>query len=100
MTARLGDLRAAFPLLKMVTGEMFEKEHWAALFHRLRFPSDTSVQTLTLGTLVRAAPLLVQVRWLWPIHDMACRCEAAKEYIMFLLDDELHMFLFQSRCLV
>jgi dynein heavy chain 2 len=59
MTNKLNDLRSVFPLLKLVTGEMFEKEHWTFLFHKLKFASDVGVHTLTLASFVRASPLIV-----------------------------------------
>jgi dynein heavy chain 2 len=73
MSSRLGELRSIFPSLKLVGGECFEKEHWAFLFHRLKMGSDVSLQTLTLGMFIRAAPLMQQHAN--ALRDLAARAQ-------------------------
>ena len=43
---QLETYRQAWPLLKLCTGEAFEKDHWAKLFQLLRIPQDTKLDNL------------------------------------------------------
>lgn len=35
ITTKITDIKSLFPVLKLVTGEMFEKEHWAYMFSKV-----------------------------------------------------------------
>ena len=43
-----------FPLLKLCTGEVFEKDHWRDLFTILNIPKESKVETLKFGSLLDA----------------------------------------------
>jgi dynein heavy chain 2 len=43
-----------FPILRKVTGQLFEKEHWALLFAKLKFPPTVTIKTLTLRDFLEA----------------------------------------------
>ena len=84
---RVNELRAVFPLMKLVTGELFEKEHWAFLFHKvfrimffpnilekvigfeylnvivsqLKLGTEVTLSTLTAGHLLHVAATLLQI---------------------------------------
>ena len=45
-----------WPVLRKVTGELFEKEHWMLLFSKLKLPSDVTLATLTLQHFIDAQP--------------------------------------------
>jgi dynein heavy chain 2 len=43
-----------FPILRKVTGQLFEREHWSLLFAKLKFPPTVTTKTLTLGDFLNA----------------------------------------------
>ena len=51
--------RELFPILRKVTGEFYEKEHWRTLFGYLGLPSTTSPATLTFQALIDASSALI-----------------------------------------
>ena len=51
--------REVFPILRKVTGEFYEKEHWRTLFGFLGLPSSTSPATLTFQLLLDASAQLI-----------------------------------------
>ena len=50
----------AWPLLKLCTGECFEKEHWKRLFNILKLPKDASLDTLKFSELVDSMQVMVE----------------------------------------
>jgi len=48
LSNEIKDYRAIWPLLRKVTGEMFEKEHWLVLFNKLKLPANLPLHQLTL----------------------------------------------------
>lgn len=38
--------KRVWPLLKLATGEGFEKEHWKTLFYYLKLPKEVSMENL------------------------------------------------------
>jgi len=41
-----------WPVLKLIQGEAFEKEHWRTLFTMLKLPKDVTIENLSLGNLL------------------------------------------------
>jgi dynein heavy chain 2 len=52
--------KQAWPLIKLCTGESFEKEHWKKLFTILKLSKDVSLDTLKFKDLVEAIPVMVK----------------------------------------
>ena len=52
--------REIFPILRKVTGEFYEKEHWRILFGYLGLPSTTSPATLTFQHLLDKSAALME----------------------------------------
>jgi dynein heavy chain 2 len=48
-----------WPILRKVTGELFEKEHWKLLFSLLNMASIVNLSNLTLRNFLNAGPLLL-----------------------------------------
>ena len=46
MSSQIESYKRAWPLLKLITGEGFEKEHWKTLFHYLKLPKEVTVENL------------------------------------------------------
>ena len=57
---QIEQFKAAWPLLKLCTGESFEKEHWKRLFTILKMQKDISLDTLKFGDLVDAIPVMIK----------------------------------------
>jgi len=52
MLKTLEEYQQAWPLIKLCTGESFEKEHWSKLYSILKLPKDKKVENLLFGDLV------------------------------------------------
>ena len=52
--------REVFPILRKVTGEFYEKEHWRLLFSFLGLPAATSAATLTFQQLLDRSAQLIE----------------------------------------
>jgi len=44
-----------FPILKVLTGETFEKDHWRELFLMIKLPKEVKLETLKFGHLLDAS---------------------------------------------
>jgi dynein heavy chain 2 len=60
LNQQIESFKQAWPLLKLCTGETFEKEHWKRLFTILRLSKDTSLDTLKFGDLVSSIPVMIK----------------------------------------
>ena len=52
--------REVFPVLRKVTGEFYEKDHWRLLFSYIGLPSSTSAATLTFQQLLDKSVQLIE----------------------------------------
>jgi dynein heavy chain 2 len=52
--------KLSWPLLKLCTGESFEKEHWKRLFTILKLSKDTTLDNLKFGELVLSIPTMIK----------------------------------------
>ena len=52
--------KQAWPLIKLCTGESFEKEHWKRLFTILKLSKDASLDKLKFGDLVTSIPVMIK----------------------------------------
>jgi dynein heavy chain 2 len=57
---QIEQFKQAWPLLKLCTGEAFEREHWKRLFTILKLQKDASLDTLKFKDLVEAIPVMVK----------------------------------------
>ena len=57
---KLKSNRELFPILRKVTGELYEKEHWRVLFGYLGLPSSTSPASLTFQQLLDKGAALIE----------------------------------------
>ncbi len=81
-----------FPLLKQVTGEAFEREHWKTLFAKLGFSHDTKIETLQLRDFMRVADVLrAKSR---EIADLAARAQG--EVLIREAVDEIKAWMAQT----
>lgn len=65
--------RAIWPVLRKVTGELFENEHWKLLFNRLNFASEVTLSKLTLGHFIASADSLLSEKQ--AIEALAARAQ-------------------------
>ena len=49
-----------WPVLRKLTGEMFEMEHWKLLFSKLKFPPEVTLPTLTLTHFLDAHDIIME----------------------------------------
>jgi len=56
----IDDYKQAWPLIKMCTGESFEKEHWRRLITILALPKEVTLDNLKFGHLVDAVPVMLK----------------------------------------
>jgi len=52
--------KQAWPLLKAIVGEAFEKEHWKTLFVFLKLDKAITIENVTFGNLISAVPALIE----------------------------------------
>lgn len=52
--------KQAWPLIKLCTGESFEKEHWKRLFTILKFSKDVTLDNMRFKELVDAIPVMLK----------------------------------------
>lgn len=72
MLKALEQYRNAWPLIKLCTGESFEKEHWRRLFHLLSFPPEVTVDNMKFSHLVDSVPqMLAKAKDLKELSDKA-----------------------------
>lgn len=57
---QIEQFKLAWPLLKLCTGESFEKEHWKRLFTILKLPKDATLDALKFKDLVESIPIMVK----------------------------------------
>ena len=55
----IDNYKQAWPLIKMCTGESFEKEHWRRLFTILNLPKDVTTDNLKFGHLTDSAVIMI-----------------------------------------
>jgi len=53
------DYQKAWPLIKLCTGESFEKEHWRRLISILKMPKEVTFDNMTFGNLVDSVPVMI-----------------------------------------
>jgi dynein heavy chain 2 len=56
----IDDYKQAWPLIKMCTGESFEKEHWRRLITVLALPKEVTLDNMKFGHLVDAVPMMLK----------------------------------------
>jgi len=56
----IDDYKQAWPLIKMCTGESFEKEHWRRLITILALPKEVTLDNMKFGHLVDAVPMMLK----------------------------------------
>ena len=49
---QLENYKQLWPVLKLMQGEAFEKDHWRNLFQMLKLPRDVTIENLNLGHLL------------------------------------------------
>lgn len=54
------DYQKAWPLIKLCTGESFEKEHWRKLITMLKMPKEVTFDSLTFGNLLDSVPEMLK----------------------------------------
>ncbi|MFO0007031.1 MAG: dynein heavy chain, partial [bacterium] len=54
------DYQKAWPLIKLCTGESFEKEHWRKLITMLKMPKEVTFDNLTFGNLLDSVPEMLK----------------------------------------
>jgi hypothetical protein len=57
---RIEQFKQAWPLIKLCTGESFEKEHWKKLFNILKLTQDTSIDKLLFKDLTESIPVMIK----------------------------------------
>lgn len=57
---RLEMFKQAWPLIKLCTGESFEKEHWKKLFTLLKLPQSLTIDQLKFKDLVDSIPVMIK----------------------------------------
>ena len=55
----IDNYKQAWPLIKMCTGESFEKEHWRRLFTILNLPKDVTTDNLKFGHLTDSVVIMI-----------------------------------------
>lgn len=56
----IDDYKQAWPLIKMCTGESFEKEHWRRLITILALPKEVTLDNMRFGHLIDAVPIMLK----------------------------------------
>jgi dynein heavy chain 2 len=56
----IDDYKQAWPLIKMCTGESFEKEHWRRLITILALPKEVTLDNMKFGHLIDAVPMMLK----------------------------------------
>ncbi len=56
----IDDYKQAWPLIKMCTGESFEKEHWRRLITILTLPKEVTLDSMKFGHLIDAVPVMLK----------------------------------------
>ena len=57
---QIEQFKQAWPLLKLCTGESFEKEHWKRLFTILKLAKDITLDNLKFKDLIDATPVMIK----------------------------------------
>ena len=57
---QIDDFKQAWPLIKLCTGESFEKEHWRKLISMLAMPKEVTFDNMKFGHLIEAVPMLLK----------------------------------------
>ena len=57
---KIEQFKQGWPLLKLCTGESFEKEHWKKLFNILKFTQDTTIDKLLFKDLVDSMGIMIK----------------------------------------
>jgi dynein heavy chain 2 len=57
---QIEQFKQAWPLLKLCTGESFEKEHWKRLFTILKLAKDITQDNLKFKDLIDATPVMIK----------------------------------------
>lgn len=60
LLTEIDSYKQAWPLLKLCTGESFEKEHWKKLFTLLKFSKDVTLDNMKFKDLVEAIPVMLK----------------------------------------
>ena len=57
---RIDEFGQAWPLIKLCTGESFEKEHWRRLITLLQMPRETTFDNMRFEHLIEAIPTMIK----------------------------------------
>lgn len=60
LNQQIEEFRQSWPLIKLCTGESFEREHWKRLFTILKFSKDVTLEKLLFKDLVEAIPVMIK----------------------------------------
>ena len=53
------EFKQAWPLIKLCTGESFEKEHWRKMITLLKMPKEVTFDNMIFGNLVDSVPTMI-----------------------------------------
>ena len=56
---QIEEFKKAWPLIKICTGESFEKEHWRKLTSLLKMPKEVTYDNMIFGNLVDSVPVMI-----------------------------------------
>ena len=56
---QIEEFKSAWPLIKLCTGESFEKEHWRRLITILQMPKEVTFDNMKFGHLIDAVPVML-----------------------------------------
>jgi dynein heavy chain 2 len=56
---QIEEFKKAWPLIKLCTGESFEKEHWRKLISMLKMPKEVTFDNMIFGNIVDSVPTLI-----------------------------------------
>jgi dynein heavy chain 2 len=57
---QIEQFKQAWPLIKICTGECFEKEHWKKLFTILKLSKDVTLDNLKFKDLIESVPEMIK----------------------------------------
>lgn len=60
LARQIEDYQKSWPLIKLCTGESFEKEHWRKLITLLKMPKEVTMDNMTFGNLLTSVPEMLK----------------------------------------
>ena len=60
LMSQIEDFKQAWPLLKLCTGESFEKEHWRKLIRMLEMPKEVTFDNMKFSHLIESIPHMLK----------------------------------------